>query len=120
MAAKLPGRIVNIASMAAFDYGGRGATLYTTTKAALVRATEALALEWAGFGINVNAIAPGAFDTEMVGAMIERIGDPSAGYRRGRIGHPSQLDSTLLYLVSPSSGLVTGTCVRVDDAQNAR
>lgn len=59
IAAGKPGRIVNISSMAAFQYEGNGAALYTVTKAAVVRMTEALAVEWAPYDINVNAIAPG-------------------------------------------------------------
>ena len=120
MAHKLPGRMVNISSAGAFDYGGNGAALYSITKAAIIRMTETLAVEWAQFGINVNAIAPGAFNSEMMDGMIERVGDISKGFRRGRMGDPAQLDSTLLFLVSPSSDFVTGTCVRVDDAQHNR
>jgi NAD(P)-dependent dehydrogenase (short-subunit alcohol dehydrogenase family) len=118
--AKLPGRMVNIASAAAFDYNGNGAALYSITKSAVIRMTEALAVEWARFDINVNAIAPGAFNSEMMDGMLERVGDISQGFRRKRMGDPAQLDSTLLFLVSPSSDFVTGTYVRVDDAQHNR
>jgi NAD(P)-dependent dehydrogenase (short-subunit alcohol dehydrogenase family) len=82
--------------------------------------TEALAVEWAKFNINVNAIAPGAFKSEMMDGMLERVGDISKGFPRGRIGDPAQLDSTLLYLVSPASEAVTGTYIRVDDGQGGR
>jgi len=117
---KLPGRIVNISSAAAFDYGGNGAALYSISKAAVIRMTEALAIEWRTFGINVNAIAPGAFSSEMMDGMIERVGDISQHFPRKRLGDPAQLDSTLLYFCSPSSDFVTGTYVRVDDAQHNR
>ena len=117
---KLPGRMVNLSSAGAYDYGGNGAALYSITKAAVIRMTETLAVEWAKFGINVNAIAPGAFASEMMDGMLERLGDITQGFRRGRLGDPAQLDSTLLYLVSPSSDFVTGTCIRVDDAQHNR
>ena len=73
-----------------------------------MRITEALAVEWARNHINVNAIAPGAFHSEMMDGMLERIGDPA------------QLDSTLLYLVSPASDAVTGISLRVDDGQGRR
>jgi len=118
--AKLPGRIVNIASSAAYRYSGNGAALYSISKAAVVRMTEALAVEWAQFHINVNAIAPGAFSSEMMDGMLQRMGDITKHFPRPRIGDPAQLDSTLLFLVSPSSDFVTGTCVRVDDVQNGR
>jgi NAD(P)-dependent dehydrogenase (short-subunit alcohol dehydrogenase family) len=120
MAAKLPGRIVNISSMTAFDYGGNGAALYSISKAAVVRMTEALAVEWAKFGINVNAIAPGMFESEMMGEMLQRVGDVTDRFPRRRMGDPQQLDSTLLYLVSPSSDFVTGTFLKVDDGQHPR
>jgi NAD(P)-dependent dehydrogenase (short-subunit alcohol dehydrogenase family) len=120
MEAKLPGRIVNIASAAAYRYSGNGAALYSISKAAVVRMTEALAVEWAQFNINVNAIAPGAFSSEMMDGMLQRMGDITKRFPRPRIGDPAQLDSTLLFLVSPSSDFVSGTCVRVDDVQNGR
>jgi NAD(P)-dependent dehydrogenase (short-subunit alcohol dehydrogenase family) len=117
---KRPGRIVNISSMGAFSYGGQGAALYSVSKAAVNRMTEALAVEWAAFGINVNAIAPGAFRSEMMDGMVERIGDVSARFPRKRMGEPERLDSTLLYLVSPESEYVTGTVIKVDDGQQSR
>ncbi len=118
--AKTPGRIVNIASMAAFSYNGGGAALYSITKAGVVRMTEALAVEWARYNINVNSIAPGAFSSEMMDGMLERLGDITKGYPRSRLGDPAQLDSTLLYLVSPASEFVTGTVIKVDDGQGVR
>jgi NAD(P)-dependent dehydrogenase (short-subunit alcohol dehydrogenase family) len=118
--AKLPGRMVNIASSAAYNYSGNGAALYSISKSAIVRMTEALAVEWAQFHINVNAIAPGAFMSEMMEGMLARKGDITKAFPRPRIGDPAQLDSTLLFLVSPSSDFVTGTSIRVDDAQRGR
>lgn len=120
LAADKPGRIVNIASSAAYSYGGNGAALYSVSKAAVVRITETLAVEWAKNHINVNAIAPGAFASEMMDGMMARIGDFSQNTPRKRIGDPAQLDSTLLYLCSPASDAVTGTAIRVDDGQGGR
>lgn len=118
---KRPGRIVNISSMAAFNTTGQAAAgLYSTTKAAVVRMTEAMAVEWARFNINVNCIAPGAFKSEMLDGMMERIGDLSEHMPRGRVGAAEQMDSTLLFLVSPSSECVTGTVVKIDDGQGSR
>lgn len=118
--AKKPGRMVNISSIGAFNYGGNGAALYSVTKAAVARMTEALAVEWARYHINVNAIAPGAFSSEMMDGMFERLGDFSQQFPRKRVGDPAQLDSTLLYLVSPASETVTGTVIKVDDGQGSR
>lgn len=117
---KQGGRMVNISSMGAFSYGGQGAALYSVTKAGINRMTEALAVEWARFGINVNAIAPGAFASEMMDGMLQRVGDITARFPRQRLGDPAQLDSTLLYLVAPASEFVTGTVIKVDDGQGAR
>ena len=113
-----PGRIVNISSMAAFDYKGNASALYSTTKAGVARMAEALSVEWAGRNINVNAIAPGAFNSEMMDGMLQRMGDITGGYPRKRLGREDQLDSTLLYLVSPASECVTGTVIKVDDGQH--
>jgi NAD(P)-dependent dehydrogenase (short-subunit alcohol dehydrogenase family) len=120
IAQKAPGRIVNISSMGAFNYGGHGAALYSITKASVNRMTETLAVEWARFNINVNAIAPGAFSSEMMDGMLERMGEIWKGFPRQRIADPAQLDSTLLYLVGPASEAVTGTVVKVDDGQSTR
>lgn len=120
IAADKPGRIVNIASSAAYAYNGTGAALYSVSKAAVVRITETLAVEWSRYKINVNAIAPGAFESEMMDGMLERMGDISQHFPRKRIGNPAQLDSTLLYLVGAASDAVTGTSIRVDDGQGGR
>ena len=120
IALELPGRMVNISSVGGFTYGGGGAALYSITKAGVNRLTETLAVEWSRFGINVNAIAPGLFASEMSDGMIERMGDLTRAFPRKRIGQPEHLDSTLLYLVSPASEMVTGTVIKVDDGQGSR
>jgi NAD(P)-dependent dehydrogenase (short-subunit alcohol dehydrogenase family) len=120
IAAKKPGRIVNISSTAHYAYTGGGAALYAVTKTAIARMTETLAVEWARYQINVNAIAPGMFVTEMSDAMFERIGAQDQNVARLRIPEPALLDSTLLYLVGPASEAVTGAVIRVDDGQAAR
>lgn len=121
IAAKLPGRMVNISSTAHYRYDGGGAALYTITKSAIARMTEALSVEWAHYNINVNAIAPGMFVTEMSDGMFERMGGSPAGHLpHKRVPVPQQLDSTLLYLVASASECVTGAVIRVDDGQSAR
>lgn len=117
---KMPGRIVNISSVGAYNYAGIGAALYSVTKSAIVRMTEVLAVEWARNHINVTGIAPGSFESEMMDGMLERMGDLSQGFPRKRIGKPEQLDSTMLYLLSPASEMVTGTVITVDDGQMSR
>jgi NAD(P)-dependent dehydrogenase (short-subunit alcohol dehydrogenase family) len=120
IAAEKPGRIVNISSTGGFHYGGNGAALYSVSKAAVNRITEVLSVEWSRYRINVNAIAPGAFRSEMMDGMISRLGDFTKMTPRGRLGEPAQLDSTLLYLCAPASECVTGTIVRVDDGQGGK
>ncbi len=120
IAAEQPGRIINLASTSAYHYTGNGAALYSITKSAIVRMTEALAVEWARFNINVTGIAPGAFTSEMMDGMVDRLGDFSKYFPRKRMGDPAQLDSTLLYLCSPASEFVTGTVIKVDDGQGPR
>ena len=120
IAAGKPGRIVNIASVAAFSYTGGGAALYSVSKAAVARSAEVLGVEWSRYNINVNGIAPGAFASEMMDGMLSRMGDITQRFPRQRLGDPAQLDSTLLYLVGPASDAVTGTVIRVDDGQGGR
>lgn len=120
IAAELPGRMVNISSTGAFNYGGNGAALYSITKAGIARMSEVLAVEWARFNINVNCIAPGAFNSEMMDGMLQRIGEMWRHFPRKRMGDPAQLDSTLLYLCSPASEFVTGAIIKVDDGQGPR
>lgn len=115
------GRIINISSIAGFNYSGNSsAALYSVTKAGIARMTEVLAMEWARFYINVNAIAPGAFHSEMMDGMMSRMGDIAKAFPRQRVCDPALLDSTLLYLASPASEAVTGTVIKVDDAQSTR
>jgi len=120
IAAEKSGRMVNISSVGAFNYSGQGAALYSITKAGIIRMTEALAVEWARFNINVNAIAPGAFASEMMDGMLQRVGDITKAFPRKRICDPAQMDSTLLYFVSPASEAVTGTYIKIDDGQGTR
>ena len=120
IAAKAPGRMINISSVGGFHYAGNGAALYSITKAGIIRMTECLAVEWARYNINVNAIAPGAFSSEMMDGMLERMGDIAQHFPRGRVCDPAQMDSTLLYFLSPASEAVTGTYIKIDDGQGSR
>ena len=56
----------------------------------------------------------------MMDGMLKRIGEIAQNFPRKRMGDPAQMDSTLLFLVSPSSEFVTGTCIKVDDGQSPR
>jgi NAD(P)-dependent dehydrogenase (short-subunit alcohol dehydrogenase family) len=113
--AKLPGSIVNIASILGFRVAGHVAG-YTASKAALVQLTRALALEWARHRIRVNAIAPGYVETDLnrdffasdAGkAMVARI-------PQRRLGRLEDLDGPLLLLASDASAYMTGSAIVVD------
>ena len=113
--AKLPGSIVNIASILGFRVAGHVAA-YTASKAALVQLTRALALEWARYRIRVNAIAPGYVETDLnrdffasdAGkAMVARI-------PQRRLGQLEDLDGPLLLLASDASAYMTGSAIVVD------
>ena len=69
------------------------------------RITEVLSVEWARYGINVNAIAPGAFHSEMMDGMISRIGDFTQMTPRKRLGEPAQLDSDAPLPLRPRLGV---------------
>ena len=111
------GRIVNIASVAAHK-PLRELSAYCMSKAALLHLTRVQALEWARFGINVNAICPGYLRTEMNDAYwdTERGRKFVETFPRRRVGEPSDLDGALLLLVSDNARFITGTSITADDA----
>ena len=109
------GSIVNIASI----LGLRVATsllAYTAAKAALIQATQALALEWARYKIRVNAIAPGYIETEINAGFFKTDAGQTMVKRvpQRRIGQASDLDGALLLLASEASGYMTGSTIVVD------
>jgi NAD(P)-dependent dehydrogenase (short-subunit alcohol dehydrogenase family) len=110
------GRIVNIASVAAFKVLSQ-IGVYCMTKAAVVHMTRAQANEWGRYGINVNAICPGYIRTEIN----EDHWDTEQGQKlvhmlpRKRVGQPSDLDSLLLMLVAEESQFINGAIVTADD-----
>ena len=116
------GKIINVASLLSFQGGIRVAS-YTASKSGLAGLTRLLANEWAGQGINVNAIVPGYFATNNTRALredetrnrqiIERI--PA-----GQWGDPEDLGGTVVYLASPASDYVHGALIPVDGGWLAR
>ena len=109
------GAIVNIASI----QGERvmaGITPYSMSKAAVVHMTKSLALEWARFGIRVNAIEPGYIGTEMTDAMWDTEHGRSLIQRipLRRLGKPEELNGLLLVMATEAGAWMTGACVPVD------
>jgi len=109
------GAIVNIASILGFRVSP-GVAPYVASKAGLVRATEALALEWARHGIRVNAIAPGYFATEINEGFLDSEAGQATLKRipQRRIGTPSDLDAVLLLLAGDAAPYMTGATIPVD------
>jgi 2-deoxy-D-gluconate 3-dehydrogenase len=110
------GKIVNIASMLSYQ-GGLRVPSYAASKSGLAGLTRALANEWAARGINVNAIAPGYFETnntEALRADETRSRDILARIPAGRWGEPGDLAGAAVFLASAASDYVHGTLVAVD------
>lgn len=116
------GKIINIASMLSYQ-GGIRVPAYAASKSAVMGITKALANEWASYGINVNAIAPGYMatnnttnlrsDAQRSEAIIDRI--PA-----GRWGTPEDLMGAGVYLASDASAYVNGFTLAVDGGWLAR
>jgi 2-dehydro-3-deoxy-D-gluconate 5-dehydrogenase len=110
------GKIINIVSMLSFQGGIRTAS-YTASKSGLAGLTRLLANEWAASGINVNAIAPGYFETNNTQALREdesRNRDILARIPAARWGKPSDLAGAAIFLASAASDYVHGTILPVD------
>ncbi len=115
------GKIVNIASLLSFS-GGMNVVAYAAAKGGVAQLTKALANEWAKFGINVNAIAPGYFETsatEALRANPERSQSILARIPAGRWGEPSDLAGTAIFLTSKASDYVNGHILLVDGGFNS-
>ncbi len=116
------GKIINIASI----YGAVGdvfpASPYYATKGAVINLTRDLAVEWAPFKVNVNAIAPGFFPSEMTEGIFK---DPhyleyiNKQTPLGRVGDPEDLKGATVFLASPASDYVTGQTIFVDGGWTA-
>jgi NAD(P)-dependent dehydrogenase (short-subunit alcohol dehydrogenase family) len=108
--------IVNVSSVLALTTADLPQAAYSASKAGLLGLTRDLARQWGGRkGIRVNAIAPGFFDTEMTTAYPDGYFDTLLPrISLGRKGDPDELAATLIWLVSPAGGYVTGQTIVVD------
>ena len=122
MLARKSGKIVNIASLLSFS-GGITVPAYTASKHAVAGLTKALANEWAASGVQVNAIAPGYFETDVTEALradskrsVEILGRIPAG----RWGAPEDIAGAVVFLASSASDYVNGHILAVDGGWMAR
>ncbi len=110
------GKIINIASMLSYQ-GGVRVPSYTASKSAIRGVTMTLANEWARYGINVNAIAPGYMATNNTEALRqdeERSADILARIPAGRWGTPADLEGAAVFLAAEASDYVNGFTLAVD------
>jgi 2-deoxy-D-gluconate 3-dehydrogenase len=110
------GKIINIASMLSFQ-GGIIVPSYTAAKSGISGITRALANEWAKYGLNVNAIAPGYMATDNTAALRASPDRAPAILERipaGRWGTPDDLKGTVVFLASAASDYMHGAIVPVD------
>jgi NAD(P)-dependent dehydrogenase (short-subunit alcohol dehydrogenase family) len=118
-----PGRIINMTSV----LGQRASAVYrlspyTATKAAISNLTRQLAVEWAGYGINVNAISPGWIPTEATEAGMAKPGNREKMESLtplGRLGFPEEVRGAVIFLASKAGDYVTGSVLSVDGGYTA-
>ena len=110
------GKIINIASVLAFQ-GGVNVAAYAVSKHGVSGLTKALANDWASKGINVNALAPSFFATEMTEALQkdpERSRTITGRTPAGRWGKPEDIAGAAVFLASPASDFIHGVVLPVD------
>lgn len=110
------GKIINVASLLSFQ-GGVTVPSYAAAKGGVAQVTKALANEWAGRGVNVNAIAPGYMltdNTKPLQANEERVRQITERIPAGRWGKPEDLGGAAVFLASPASDYVNGHVLVVD------
>ena len=116
------GKIINIASMSGIIVNrltDRHPLAYSVTKAGVIMLTKVLAVEWAKHNINVNAIAPTYFKTEILHPDPNIQAEMVNYIPMGRLGEPAELAGTVVYLASEASNFVTGHVLLVDGGYTA-
>jgi NAD(P)-dependent dehydrogenase (short-subunit alcohol dehydrogenase family) len=122
MVAQRFGRIVNMSSQAGL-VGIRRHAAYTSSKAAVIGLTKVLALEWGPYGVTVNCVAPTFIRTPGTAERLDQpefLADVLQRIPVGRVGSTTDVAGAVLYLASPSAGLVTGSVLTVDGGWTAQ
>jgi 3-oxoacyl-[acyl-carrier protein] reductase len=105
------GRIINISSIWGIS-GGSFEVAYSASKGGIIAFTKALAKEVARSGITVNAVAPGAIETEMLQTLsTDQLQAIQEETPVGRLGHPDDVSHAVLFLASPSASYMTGQVI---------
>jgi len=122
MIEKKSGKIINLSSVRgirATDGGNEG---YAATKGAVDMITRTLAVEWAPYGVNVNAIAPSLVMTETIKQSVkpERLQQLLAQQLMGRFGELDDIVGACIFLASPASDFVTGQILYIDGGLTAK
>ncbi len=110
------GRVINIASLSSFVSLFEVAA-YAASKSAVLSLTKSLAIEWAKQGVNVNAIAPGVFRTDLNSALLDGTDRGREFLLRtpmGRFGKAEELVGAAVLLASDAASYITGQCIAVD------
>jgi NAD(P)-dependent dehydrogenase (short-subunit alcohol dehydrogenase family) len=110
------GRIINIASLSSF-LSLSEVTAYCVSKSGVAMLTKCLACEWAKYGVNVNAIAPGVFRTDLNAHLLD--GTPRGQHflsrtPKGRFGNVEELQGAAIFLASDAAEYITGDVLAVD------
>lgn len=107
------GRIINLASVAA--YGNIGQTNYSASKAAVIGMTKTVALELSKYGITVNAIAPGMFESALTQAVPQEVKEKFLQrIPLKRMGSPDEIGALAAFLASEEAAYVTGQTITID------
>src|SRR5437867_1614299 len=121
MLAQGSGSIINVSSTFG-QTGGAGASVYAASKHAVEGLTKSAALEAAGAGVRVNAVAPGPIDTGMLTRFTgtdERKAGLIAGVPLQRVGRPEEIAQTIVFLASDKGSFITGATIAVDGGKTA-
>ena len=117
------GKVINVASVQGLSGGypeGSPTIAYNASKGAVVNMTRMLAKEWAAYDINVNAIAPGYFETRMTKYIMDKQHDQTAGLAPlGRTGGPEDLKGVTALLACDAGSFITGQIIAVDGGLTA-